>query len=182
MYICHDPEYSIKHSKVLGGYKGRYPYTQPFQESQAEDLIASKQITDSKSKFYVTKILRELHCTLYAHNYIEGLKNVKYNSADPDHESKLLQIWKNLKPDQKPISPVSQQWINIGFQVENPATDFRGAGFLGLINLSRFSSTSLCHQLFEIASAPDTEYFFASASLYLTMLASEVVGRRQTGY
>jgi hypothetical protein len=37
---------------------------------------------------------------------------------------------------------VSEQWISIGFQANDPATDFRGAGYLGLINLYRFSGSS----------------------------------------
>ena len=53
----------------------------------------------------------------------------------------LDQLWKNLKPNEKLISRISDQWISIGFQGNDPATDFRGAGLLGLINLHRLSSS-----------------------------------------
>ena len=69
------------------------------------------------------------------------MKKVKYNPHNEVHEAKLLDIWKNLKPEEPLKSRVSPQWISIGFQVEDPSTDFRGAGELGLINLHRFSLT-----------------------------------------
>lgn len=69
-----DIEYSIKHSKMLRGYKEKYPYFNPFQQQQCEVLFEAKNITDEKSKFYVAKTLKELHCTLYGLHLIENLK------------------------------------------------------------------------------------------------------------
>lgn len=65
-----DAEYSIKHSKVLKSYKDNFPYHLPYQLNQADSLINSKAIASDKEKFYVSKILRELHCTIYASNLI----------------------------------------------------------------------------------------------------------------
>ena len=64
-----------------------------------------------------------------------------------------MSIWKNLKPSEKLLNRISKQWIEIGFQVEDPATDFRGAGELGLENLYNFSTTEKGQKLFKIASA-----------------------------
>ena len=47
----------------------------------------------------------------------------------------LMEIWTFLRPDRKIKARKSEEWIEIGFQVEDPATDFRGAGVLGLLNL-----------------------------------------------
>jgi hypothetical protein len=77
---------------------------------------------------------------------------------------------------------VSDQWISIGFQVNDPATDFRGAGYLGLINLHRFTKTDRGYKAFKIASAPKTEYFFCSAGLFFTMLAAELLKQRKIDY
>ena len=60
----------------------------------------------------------------------------------------LLEIWKNLKPEEKLTHRISDQWISVGFQANDPATDFRGAGFLGLVNLNRLSSTALGKTIF----------------------------------
>lgn len=49
-----------------------------------------------------------------------------------------MNVWEQLRPDRKIKARKSEEWIELGFQVEDPATDFRGAGLLGLINLHKF--------------------------------------------
>jgi len=46
-----------------------------------------------------------------------------------------LQLWKLLKPDTLLEKRFTRQWGDIGFQGEDPATDFRGMGLLGFENL-----------------------------------------------
>lgn len=149
-------EYSIRHSKMLNQYKDKYPYSLPYAHHQHEELCQAKNIIDEKSKFYVGKTLRELHCTLYGIHFIENNKKDKYNSKNPTHEKKLVEIWKNLKPMEELEARVSDQWISIGFQVNDPATDFRGAGSLGLHNLYSFSATNKGRKAYHIASDPKT--------------------------
>jgi hypothetical protein len=64
----------------------------------------------------------------------------------------LLAIWQNLKPQEQLTNRRSNQWISIGFQGNDPSTDFRGAGVLGLINLYRLSSKEVGKNLYKIAS------------------------------
>jgi hypothetical protein len=47
-----------------------------------------------------------------------------------------LNIWDKLRPNRQLKARKSQEWIEIGFQADDPATDFRGTGYLGLIALS----------------------------------------------
>lgn len=47
----------------------------------------------------------------------------------------LLQLWDLLMPSEKLESRITKQWGNIGFQGDDPKTDFRGMGMLGLSNL-----------------------------------------------
>lgn len=93
-----------------------------------------------------------------------------------------MQIWQNLKPHEKLEARVSDQWISIGFQVNDPATDFRGAGYLGLLNLYHFSFTENCKKIFSIAVNPKTEYFFCSAGLFITMLVPDLMKQRKINY
>ena len=65
--------------------------------------------------------------------------------------------------------------VDIGFQDKDPATDFRGAGEMGLYNLHEFTKTTIGKQVFEVASHPNTQYFFASASLYMSLLTYHLV-------
>jgi hypothetical protein len=67
------------------------------------------------------------------------------------------------------------EWIELGFQADDPATDFRGSGLLGLINLHAWVGKTLGKQSFAIADTKGMEYFFASASIFLTMLSIELV-------
>ena len=117
-----------------------------------EELWKAKEIREKRSKFYTERVLKELHCALYAKHFFGSLKNEKYNSKNSKHESKLLEVWQNLKPNEKLRDRISTQWISIGFQAEDPSTDFRGAGFLGLTNLHTFSQTPLCKtKIFPVA-------------------------------
>ena len=44
-------------------------------------------------------------------------------------------LWNNLLPDRKLTERKTMEWVDIGFQGKDPATDFRGAGTLGLYQL-----------------------------------------------
>jgi hypothetical protein len=70
----------------------------------------------------------------------------------------------------------------VGFQACDPASDFRGAGALGLLNLYKFSSKASCQHLFSSIAAPFPGFFFCSAGLFLTMVACELVKTRRVGY
>ena len=82
-----------------------------------------------------------------------------------------MDIWTMLRPDKKIKARKSEEWIEIGFQVEDPSTDFRGAGSLGLINLHGWVSKDKGKEAFKVADTQGTDYFFASASLFMTMLS-----------
>jgi ELMO domain-containing protein len=53
----------------------------------------------------------------------------------------LMGVWERLRPGRKIKARKSNEWIELGFQAEDPATDFRGAGLLGLINLHGWVDT-----------------------------------------
>ena len=66
---------------------------------------------------------------------VESMRRIPYNSENADHEALLAQLWSKLKPNTKLTSRISKQWTEIGFQGDDPMTDFRGMGLLGLHNL-----------------------------------------------
>jgi hypothetical protein len=51
----------------------------------------------------------------------------------------LENLWKQLM-DTSLTGLISKQWSEIGFQGDDPSTDFRGMGLLGLENLLFFST------------------------------------------
>lgn len=89
-----------------------------------------------------------------------------------------MQIWESLRPFRTITARKSVEWIELGFQADDPATDFRGTGLLGLLNLHKWVEGSLGKEAFRVADTKGTDYFFASASIYLTMLTYELVKDR----
>lgn len=76
-------------------------------------------------------------------NELEKLRITSYDSNSEEHEEKLLKLWQLLRPGINLDSRVSSLWQDIGFQGEDPKTDFRGMGILGLENLL-YAFTNLC--------------------------------------
>ncbi|XP_067889835.1 ELMO domain-containing protein 1 isoform X2 [Heterodontus francisci] len=70
---------------------------------------------------------------------VERLRRDQYDSENPHHEEMLLKLWTFLRPDVKLNGRISKQWCEIGFQGDDPKTDFRGMGMLGLYNLVFFA-------------------------------------------
>ncbi|KAG8253965.1 ELMO domain-containing protein 2-like [Homalodisca vitripennis] len=104
---------------------------------------------------------------------IESLRLTQFDSEDESHEEKLMKLWNKLKPDEPLTSRTSKQWREIGFQGDDPKTDFRGMGILGLDNLIYFAEEYpgpaghvLSHSLH-----PKYGYDFAIVGINLTSMA-----------
>ncbi|AQK42399.1 ELMO domain-containing protein 2, mRNA [Zea mays] len=67
--------------------------------------------------------------------------NVPYDETRTDHQESLRALWNASFPDTELTSLVSEQWKDMGWQGVNPATDFRGCGFVSLENLLFFART-----------------------------------------
>jgi len=65
--------------------------------------------------------------------------NIPFDETRPDHMKSLKALWKISFPNTKLTSLVSEQWKDMGWQGPNPATDFRGCGFVSLENLMFFA-------------------------------------------
>ncbi|XP_030055237.1 ELMO domain-containing protein 1 isoform X2 [Microcaecilia unicolor] len=70
---------------------------------------------------------------------IEKLRRESFDSDNPEHEEMLFKLWSLLKPGIPLQSRISKQWSEIGFQGDDPKTDFRGMGLLGLSSLLYFA-------------------------------------------
>ncbi|VDK27247.1 unnamed protein product, partial [Anisakis simplex] len=83
---------------------------------------------------------REL-CTL-----VEARRLEKYDKENMHHEKsfivedvivilRLIRLWDLLMPNEKLKNRKTKQWQKIGFQSDDPSTDFRGMGILSLEQL-----------------------------------------------
>ncbi|KAK2171171.1 hypothetical protein NP493_1096g01016 [Ridgeia piscesae] len=104
---------------------------------------------------------------------VESVRKVQYSSDNLDHEALLMQLWSTLKPDTQLKSRLSPQWTELGFQGDDPMTDFRGMGLLGLRNLLFFVSsyTDQARSMLTRSFHPQYGYSFAIVGINLTSLA-----------
>ncbi|KAM4797214.1 ELMO domain-containing protein 1 isoform 2-T2 [Rhinophrynus dorsalis] len=111
-------------------------------EKTIEDIMTLKKVNlDTNPQFSVSlqacllQIVGYRNLTLE----VEKLRREAYDSDNPQHEEMLLKLWKTLKPAVPLEARISKQWCEIGFQGDDPKTDFRGMGLLGLYNLVYFA-------------------------------------------
>ncbi|ELW64213.1 ELMO domain-containing protein 1 [Tupaia chinensis] len=104
---------------------------------------------------------------------VEKLRREPYDSDNPQHEEMLLKLWKFLKPNTPLESRISKQWCEIGFQGDDPKTDFRGMGLLGLYNLQYFAErdATAAQQVLSDSLHPKCRYSFAIVGINITDLA-----------
>lgn len=118
---------------------------------------------------------------------------IRYDSSIPSHKSKLVSLWNNLiqadkekannEKESRAFPPervnsvitldesiVSSRWSLIGFQGEDPGTDFRGMGLLGLEQLEYLSRKSkyLARDLLKRSLNVRYEYPFAITGINIT--------------
>lgn len=108
---------------------------------------------------------------------VENLRKTTYDADDLNHERKLYDLWDNLMPHEKLESRVTKQWQDIGFQGDDPKTDFRGMGLLGLENLLFFATeykTPASHVLSH-SLHPVYGYAFAIVGINLTSMAWQLL-------
>ncbi|XP_063533122.1 ELMO domain-containing protein 2 [Cydia strobilella] len=104
---------------------------------------------------------------------VEEMRKTPYDCKIPDHEEKLLKLWSLLVPNEDLESRVTKQWQYIGFQGDDPKTDFRGMGLLGLENLLFFASEypQAASHVLSHSHHPKYGYTFAIVGINLTSMA-----------
>jgi len=108
---------------------------------------------------------------------IEALRAEAFDGGNLQHEMDLLQLWTLLQPDVPLHKRVTKQWQDIGFQGEDPATDFRGMGMLGLQNLLYFAKefSSAARYILSHSHHPKFGYSFAIVGINLTHMAYKLL-------
>ncbi|XP_074026772.1 ELMO domain-containing protein 2 [Leptinotarsa decemlineata] len=104
---------------------------------------------------------------------VEELRTIAYDGDNIEHENKLYELWEKLMPNEKLEGRITKQWQDIGFQGEDPKTDFRGMGLLGLENLLFFASEhqNPAQHVLSHSHHPVYGYCFAIVGINLTSLA-----------
>ncbi|XP_056319457.1 ELMO domain-containing protein 2 isoform X1 [Danio aesculapii] len=151
-------EYSLKSSKskVL---QTALSLKQNELDDRLAQIIQEKRIKEQKDPTFKVNLRQ---CLLQINGYnelfqeVEELRKEVFDSENEQHENMLLKLWDLLMPSVKLESRITKQWGNIGFQGDDPKTDFRGMGMLGLTNLLFFSEkhTDAARQVLSHANHP----------------------------
>uniref|UniRef100_A0A9J7XDB8 ELMO/CED-12 domain containing 2 n=1 Tax=Cyprinus carpio carpio TaxID=630221 RepID=A0A9J7XDB8_CYPCA len=139
-------------------------------------IIQEKRVKEQKDPTFKANLRQ---CLLQINGYselfeaVEELRKQVFDSENKEHENMLLKLWDLLMPSVKLESRITKQWGNIGFQGDDPKTDFRGMGMLGLTNLLFFSEnhTDVARQVLSHASHPRLGYSYAIVGINLTEMA-----------
>lgn len=112
---------------------------------------------------------------------LDQLSSTSFDDKNSEHRRLLFQLWTLIKggkehPDIANIK--NEKWREIGFQGKNPATDFRGMGLLGLINLvylfeNRRTETGM--KIFTLSKHPSYGFMFAVGGIYFTSVTLELL-------
>ena len=70
-----------------------------------------------------------------------------FDNTDNFHTTVLDTIYRLLMKSQVSCPRYGSHWEDIGFQGNDPATDLRGAGMLGLVNLFDFVTSPIAYQI-----------------------------------
>lgn len=148
----------------------------PFIESAVNRIITVKQIKRNLHKQFVSSLRACLH-QIWGYRQliadIECLRSTSYDSSNLEHERMLLHLWSLLQPGVPLETRKTKQWQNIGFQGDDPKTDFRGMGLLGLENLVYFAKeyNSAAKHILSHSHHPKHGYSFAIVGINLTHMA-----------
>ncbi|XP_062379147.1 ELMO domain-containing protein 2 [Sardina pilchardus] len=168
-------EYSLESSKskVL---KASVNAEEDTLEDYVEKIMREKSIKEQKDPTF-KKNLKSCLCQISGYNNlyqsVEQLRKEIFDCDKEEHEKMLLKLWDLLMPSTKLESRITKQWGDIGFQGDDPKTDFRGMGMLGLTNLVFFSEnyTEAARQVLSHANHPKMGYSYAIVGINLTEMA-----------
>ncbi|GAB6023950.1 hypothetical protein CHUAL_008680 [Chamberlinius hualienensis] len=149
-------------------------------EYSATAIIKAKRIkADVNPRLFpiLTVCLAQIYGYKQLTYEVEFVRKIPYQSENPEHEHKLYGNF--LMPGIPLTSRISKQWGDIGFQGDDPKTDFRGMGMLGLENLLYFSShyTPIARQVLSHSHHPKYGYSFAIVGINLTSMACDLLNK-----
>ncbi|KAH7728129.1 ELMO/CED-12 domain containing 2 [Aphelenchoides avenae] len=108
---------------------------------------------------------------------VETRRRKTYDTSNDEHEKLLMRLWTLMKPEEQLEKRRTTQWQSIGFQGDDPATDFRGMGILGLDQLVFFAQYDVdnCKRVLSISLHPRIGFPYAICGITITALAKELL-------
>nr|XP_020638726.1 ELMO domain-containing protein 2 isoform X2 [Pogona vitticeps] len=168
-------EYSLESSKYKA-LQNAVNAAEDEVEKYVKLIIQEKKINIQKDTSFPPKLqlcLLQISGCRKLYLAVEDLRKDPYNSDNKEHEEQLMELWNLLMPHEKLKARITKQWCDIGFQGDDPKTDFRGMGMLGLANLLYFSKhyPREARQILVRSNHPKLGYSYAIVGINLTEMA-----------
>jgi hypothetical protein len=117
---------------------------------------------------------------------LESLKSTKFDPFRSDHYNLLESVWDCMKPGirRRPKETggllASEDWGEVGFQGVDPASDFRGMGMLGLVQLEYFARNRSreAREVLLRSNHHRRYYPFAATGINISAFVSELLKKR----
>ncbi|KAG6398721.1 hypothetical protein SASPL_140190 [Salvia splendens] len=100
---------------------------------------------------------------------------VQFDASRFEHQEALRALWSATYPGVELQSLKSDQWKEMGWQGNDPSTDFRGAGFISLENLLFFAKTFSSLLRKQTGKRAMWEYPFAVAGVNITFMIFQML-------
>jgi len=146
-------------------------------EKCVETIVRTK-VSDKNSKLKKSlgnTLLQISNFGLFKNQVVEKQLE-RYNSECEQHEDLLLELWKNAGIGELE-GRKSKQWQELGFQGNDPASDFRGGGILSLWCMVRYTrmNPDESRSFINKSRHPTTGYPYALVCINATQLLMELI-------
>lgn len=152
-------------------------------DEHVQAVILYKRIKDTS---FQDRFRERVHLIVRYNSLIRDVTELKksYSTDNATHEATLLSLWDCLRPDEKLKERRCKQWGELGFQGTDPATDFRGMGYLALLQLHHLANTrtELARNLLLKSQHPEQGYPFALVGIHTTSFLSTLLSSRSLRY
>ncbi|KAJ5073685.1 hypothetical protein M0811_08522 [Anaeramoeba ignava] len=127
----------------------------------------------------IIKCLQDISEMNLLRTNIEQYRAEKFDPTKNTHLELLSSVWENFIDDSDETFILDRKWKRLGFQRNDPTTDFRGMGLLGVRNLAFFVKKYPSLAKFALESSYDTEsrsfYPFAATGFNITSFALDLL-------
>ncbi|KAG6557379.1 hypothetical protein Mapa_001309 [Marchantia paleacea] len=151
------------------------------QSSKAEKIKSSKakKTQSSKARISTDPTYMEMERRL---QQLQEKLHVPFDGTLPEHQEALKSLWRAAFANRELPGLVCEEWKEMGWQGNDPSTDFRGGGYVSLENLlflaHKFprSFQRLLHK--QEGKRATWEYPFAVAGLNITFMLIQMLDLR----
>jgi hypothetical protein len=152
-----------------------------FKVNEAADFVMVVKSLPKSDIILYRNIVYSLHAVRLVnvvYNRIFEMKSEHIRQDNDMHIALLESLWMNMKPHTRRASNtvVCADWMALGFQGNDPTTDFRSMGLLGLYQLVYFSlhRTPRAHMVLAELSKPGKYYPFAVIGINISQFVMEL--------